>query len=366
MPAEKTFFGIGCGPIQTGIFVAGAHKKGFGRIVLAEVNPAIVKAVRAAGSITLNTATRDGVRSETFDRVEIYNPDAPADRRKLLDAAAEADVFNTALPGSKFYSFCVPYLTEAFARDPGKRRYFYTSENSTTAAADFARTMNRNFPETYYLDTVIGKMSKIFDVAEGNGLPPLAPGMDKGHLVEEFNTIYSDDAPGLEEFAPEGLFACKDLHPFEEAKLYGHNAAHFVLGLALRHAGAKYMSEGADHPELLNDARRCLINECGVALCRKYAGADPFFETEHFNGWAEELVKRMISPLLADSVDRVIRDLERKLGARDRMIGTIGLCLDQNVTPGTLVRYARIAMLDYAAEKLSAGWDEKVRRALDL
>ena len=34
---KKIFLGIGAGPIQTGIYVAGAAKGGFDRIVLADV-----------------------------------------------------------------------------------------------------------------------------------------------------------------------------------------------------------------------------------------------------------------------------------------------------------------------------------------
>ena len=52
----RTFLGIGAGPIQTGIFVSGASRGGFSRIVLADVDEALVDAVRLAGSLTVNTA----------------------------------------------------------------------------------------------------------------------------------------------------------------------------------------------------------------------------------------------------------------------------------------------------------------------
>ena len=45
----KTFLGIGLGPIQTGIFVSGASKGNFDRIVVAEVDDTIREAIRAAG-----------------------------------------------------------------------------------------------------------------------------------------------------------------------------------------------------------------------------------------------------------------------------------------------------------------------------
>ena len=58
---NRTFIGIGAGPIQTGIFVEGAFQGGFDRIVLAEVDSAVVSAVRESGSITVNTAGSEEV-----------------------------------------------------------------------------------------------------------------------------------------------------------------------------------------------------------------------------------------------------------------------------------------------------------------
>ena len=41
--SKKIFLGIGAGPIQTGIFVSGASKGSFDRIVVAEVDDTIRK-----------------------------------------------------------------------------------------------------------------------------------------------------------------------------------------------------------------------------------------------------------------------------------------------------------------------------------
>ncbi|MFA6816349.1 MAG: hypothetical protein WCS73_08655 [Lentisphaeria bacterium] len=356
--ARKIFLGIGCGPIQTGIFISGAHKAGFEKIIIAEVNPVLVEKIRQAGSITINISTNEGVKKAVFDRVEIYNPFVEEDLEVLKKYAAEADVLNTALPGTKFYPSSAKWLKEAFARNPEKTHYFYTSENSTTAADDLHKAMGDDFPKTYYLDTVIGKMSKIFKNSE-NDYPVLAPGLEMGHLVEEFNEIYSSDAPGLEEAAPAGVYAKADLGPFEEAKLYGHNASHFVLGLALSMRGCGYMSEGTMYPEVMKEVRDCLIHECGQALCKKYAGFDPYFEMGNFTVWADELIQRMVSSYLTDSVERIIRDLDRKLGYADRSIGAIRLCLSQGVEPTILIRYARFAASRWAFQKLSEDWPDK-------
>ncbi|MCQ2402550.1 MAG: hypothetical protein MJ202_02340 [Lentisphaeria bacterium] len=356
---SKTFIGIGAGPIQTGIFVAGAAQGGFDRIVLAEVDPALVAALRANGSITVNTAGKDAITSKTYTNIEVLNPNEEADRAKLIEIGKDALVFNTALPATRFYPFCASWMKEAFALNPNGKRYIYASENSTTAAAELKAAIDMDLPNTYYLDTVIGKMSKVFLASESN-LPPLTPGFAKGHLVEEFCTIYTSSAPDVENVGIVNLFPKADLVPFEEAKLYGHNATHFLLALMAAERGCTYMSDAAKFPEIVEYTRQALINESGLALCKKYAGVDPYFTKEGWNTWAEELVRRMVSPLLSDAVARVARDLTRKLGWADRIVGAVRLCKSQGVAAPNLTHGVNIALRFSALEALLEGdWKDK-------
>lgn len=340
--AMVTFLGIGAGPIQTGIFVSGAVSGGFSRIVLADVDRALVEAVRSCGSITVNTAERNSVRSDTFTGVEIYNPADPADLETLKKVAGEARVVCMALPSTAFYGSVAPWLGCAFRAEPELHRFVYAAENSTTAA-DELRDLVGEFPNTHYLDTVIGKMSKVFAI-DGSDLPPLVPGFERGHLVEAFNQIYTDSAPGIENVGIAGLYPKADLHPFEEAKLYGHNTAHFLLASMLEERGCSSMDEAVRFPDCVEIALSALIDECGVALCSKHEGKDVFFEPDCFRGFAESLVDRMISPNLKDNIGRVVRDPVRKLGWNDRMIGAIRLCIDQKVEPTHLLAATAVMM----------------------
>lgn len=355
----KTFIGIGAGPIQTGIYVAGAADGGFDRIVLAEVEPTLVAALKQHHSITVNTAEADRITTRTYENIEVFNPNDPNDLPQLIEIAKDALAFNTALPATKFYKFCAPWMKEAFAQNPAGRRYIYTSENSTTAAADLKVAMGVEYPETYYLDTVIGKMSKVFAAGESE-LPTLTPGFVKGHLVEAFNTIYTSSAPGIEEVGIQNLFAKADLVPFEEAKLYGHNANHLLLALLAAERGCNSMSEAAKFPEIVEYTLQALLQESGAALCKKYAGVDEYFEPANWETWARELVRRMISPLLSDAIARVARDLTRKLGWEDRLIGAIRLCQAQGVPCPRLLHGAQIALRFNALDTLlESDWKDR-------
>jgi len=68
----------------------------------------------------------------------------------------------------------------------------------------------------------------------------------------------------------------------------------------------------------------------------------------------------MVNPFLTDRVDRVCRDLERKLSWDDRMIGTMRLVLNQGFSP---VVFAEGAAL--AARNLFGDDPEKIYNGLE-
>ena len=141
----------------------------------------------------------------------------------------------------------------------------------------------------------------------------------------------------------QNLVAKPDLLPFEEAKLYGHNALHLWLGLHAQQRDFQMMDEIAGEPALLARARVAFVGEVGAALCRKRAGVDVLFTPAGFAAYADDLLLRMVNPFLTDQVGRVCRDLERKLGWDDRLIGALRLVVSQGFEPAVLVEGAVLA-----------------------
>ena len=341
----SVFLGIGLGPIQSGIFIAGAFRGGFDRIVIAEVDAASVAAIRENGQININIAGINGIRQEVYGRIEIYNPLVKTDLNALIQAAAEASELSTALPDVSFYRHVAPWLREGFARQPERQRFVYAAENNNRAAEILHEEIGQRFSHTHYLNTVIGKMCKVFKGEETPDLPTLCAGLDKGHLVEEFERIYISSIPQIAERQCHNLYPKEDLRPFEETKLYGHNAVHFLLGWKAAEVGLTSMSELSARPDLMAYGRQAFIHESGAALCRKWGTRDPLFEPEAFAAYSDDLLMRMTNPFLSDTVSRVIRDLSRKLAYEDRIIGTIRLCLEQRVIPKRFIETAGAVFL---------------------
>ena len=84
----RTFVGFGFGPIQSALFLYEAFRSGhFSRFVIAEVDAAVVQAVRAAGGrYTIIIALPDRIEQATISGVELYNPAVPEDRQKIRAA----------------------------------------------------------------------------------------------------------------------------------------------------------------------------------------------------------------------------------------------------------------------------------------
>jgi mannitol-1-phosphate 5-dehydrogenase len=181
-------------------------------------------------------------------------------------------------------------------------------------------------------------------------LTPITPGLPRAFLVEAFNHILISRVQFPEPFE-RGIRVLQekdDLLPFEEAKLYGHNATHAVLGYLGAMLEVQRVADLQDVPGMLPFARRAFIEESGAALIRKHAGLDPLFTPDGYRDFADDLLERMTNPFLVDLIERVTRDTERKLDWNDRLAGTMRVALGQGIVPRryALGAAAALARLD--------------------
>jgi len=375
MPAPpRTFVGFGFGAIQGGLFLYEAHRSGnFARLVVAEVVPEVVEAIRRSGGrYRVNVATRAGIEVHEVSRVEIYNPLVPGDAAKLATALAEASEICTALPSVDFFARGEPSIANLIADAmrlkaadtslPGC--IVYTAENHNHAAeilqdacgkkldeATCARTSER----VQFLNTVIGKMSGVVtDPAQikNDRLACLTNGSSRALLVEEFNRILITQIrlPGFDR-GIKVFIERPDLLPFEEAKLYGHNATHALLGYLAQRKGHRFMSDVSSDRALITLGREAFLEESGAALIARHKGVDPLFTPAGYQAYADDLLERMINPHLRDLIERVVRDPRRKLAWDDRLIGTMRLALDAGVQPRRFALGAAAAVEGLASPK---------------
>lgn len=369
----RCFAGFGLGPIQGGLFLLEAFRSGnFGRLVVSEINPAIVDPIRAGGgAIAINVAHASHIETVTIPDVRVLNPLVPEDRRELIEAVAAADELATALPSVDYFNRhgdASPWkcLADGFARrDPARPAVIYTAENHNHAAELLDQLTAAARPAAVQtLNTVIMKMCGVVeddDTIRRLGLKRLAPASRRAVLVEAFNQIQISRVtrPGFRRGL--AVFEEKDdLLPFEEAKLCSVNATHAMLGYLAHDRGLTTMSQLAGHPDLLAAGREAFVQECGAGIAHKHGQRDPFFLQASFAARADDLLRRMVNPYLSDAVARVIRDPQRKLGWNDRLVGAMRLALAAGVKPVRLAAGARVALRLAGAADVRHLWPEEV------
>ena len=359
---SRTYVGFGFGAIQAGLFLYEAHRSAaFGRLVVAEVMPEVVRAVREAGGrYTVNIAHADRVEQATVGPVEMADPATEADRARLVAAVAEAAEIGTAVPGVGYYCGAGPASICAIlaaglrrkAAQGGPRAVIYAAENHNHAAEILEAAVMGEIPagerdavrgRVRFLNTVVGKMSGVVadpDAIRDGHMATMTPAAPRAFLVEAFNRILIsqirfDDAPGEPPFQ-RGIRAFEEkpnLLPFEEAKLYGHNATHALAAYLGYMLAVRTIAELPLLPGVMAFLRAAFIQESGAALVKKHAGLDPLFTPDGYAAYADDLLARMVNPHLLDTVERVGRDPARKLAWDDRLIGTVRVALAMGVRP---------------------------------
>jgi mannitol-1-phosphate 5-dehydrogenase len=357
LTGTRTYVGFGFGAIQSGLFLYEAFRSGaFRRLVVAEVLPKVVAAVRRAeGHYFVNIAYPDRVERAEVGPIEIEDPASEPDRQRLVEAIAEAEEIGTAIPSVEHYVSAKPASIHSIlaaglsqkADRGGPRAIVYAAENHNHAAEILESQVWNEIPESHrgaarsqvrFVNTVIGKMSQVVsDPAEikARGLVTIAPDFPRAFLVESFNRILISRVRFDETFHRGiAVFEEKDdLLPFEEAKLYGHNATHALAGYIGALVGVQRVMDLREMPGIISFLRAAFIEESGEALIRKHPGIDALFTREGYCQYADDLLERMTNPFLMDTIERVTRDPERKLGWNDRLIGTMRVAVANGVQP---------------------------------
>ena len=377
----KKFVGFGFGPIQSGLMLYEAIASGsFDSYVVAEVDQGLVERVRRNGdSVAINIARSGGIDRAVLADIRILNPLVPDERDEIARAVSVADEIATAVPSVNLYTAggqgSVASLV-AHNVNPEKEQIIYAAENNNFAAQILKDSLlglvdREKLAGLQILNTVIGKMSGVIQdrgEMEELELAPMTPDSDRAVLVEEFNRIMvsrcrlTDGERGIPVFEEK-----EDLLPYEEAKLYGHNAIHAVLGYLGWRRGYRVMSGIRGDKRLMSLGRDAFLLECGAALLKKYADVvhDSLFTEPGWAAYVDDLLQRMTNPYLHDKVARICRDPTRKLGYNDRIFGSMRLALEHGLQPRRLARGA-LAGLQYLVHHARQKSDAVVKEELSV
>ena len=172
-----------------------------------------------------------------------------------------------------------------------------------------------------FVETVISRMTSPLTEEEKNKNPLCVK-------VEPYK-ILPVDKNGFKIKIPEitGFFPVDNLKKYEELKLFGHNLSHVCLAYYGFLKKLTYIWECIEDGEIF-DLLVNVQNEVKYALNKKYN-----FRKDELEEYFKDLNKRFDNKLLGDTISRVGREVLRKIGKNERIVGAINLCLEYGIFP---------------------------------
>jgi mannitol-1-phosphate 5-dehydrogenase len=223
-------------------------------------------------------------------------------------------------------------LMRRLKKQPSRPLDIVICENIHDGARVFSQELKRHLPPEYafaenvgLVETSIGKMVPIMSERDRSEDPLLV-------YAEAYNTLIVD-RKGFRGAVPDvpGLEARDNIGAYVDRKLFIHNMGHAVLGYVscVFRPHYRYVWEAAQDDVIRGITKRAMW-ESGNALLREHP--DEFDEKE-IGEHIEDLVLRFQNVALGDTIFRVGRDLYRKLGHDDRLVGALLLCLKHGIPP---------------------------------
>ncbi len=176
-----------------------------------------------------------------------------------------------------------------------------------------------------FAETVISRMVPIVTAAQREK-DPLYVGVEAYAVLPIDRRGFFGDPPDIKGFEyHDGLVA------YEERKIFTHNCGHALCAYFGYEKAYTYIWEAVDDAALRERVLAGLW-ESGAGLCEKHA----FTRDEH-QAHIDDLLRRFANRALGDTVARVGRDPIRKLGPKDRLVGSAKLALEYGQEPTVLV-----------------------------
>ncbi|GHV84781.1 mannitol-1-phosphate 5-dehydrogenase [Spirochaetia bacterium] len=262
---------------------------------------------------------------------------------------AEADIMATAV-GVRVLPLIAPVIAEGL-----RKRFSLTEkplniiicENLIDANLLLKKLIkeNLNVEEGMLFEKRIG----LVEASIGRMVPIQTDEMRDGNPLRVCVEAYSFlpiDKSAIAGKAPllKGAVLCEKFDFYIQRKLFIHNMGHAIcayLGMLL---GDRYIADTIGRGDVLFIVQNAM-QESARALSQKFdMPLDDLLD--HIN----DLLQRFSNHALGDTCNRVGADIERKLGAKDRFIGSIQCCTEQGIIPAFTAIGAAAALRCYLKE----------------
>jgi mannitol-1-phosphate 5-dehydrogenase len=228
----------------------------------------------------------------------------------------------------------LPHITQNIAdgiqlrASTGRELNIIICENKIDADSYMKGMVKEKLDAVYhrYLDEKVG----FVEASVGRMVPVMTEEMKEGNILkvwaEPFCTLpvnkdaFKGEMPIIKGLKPESQF---EYHI--QSKLFLHNMGHCLTAYLGRLNGDTFIYEAVDNENIKRIVSGAM-NSVAEALSLEHG--KPLGEVKEY---AADLLKRFGNRHLRDTVERVGRDLKRKLGDNDRLIGAARLCRKHDI-----------------------------------
>jgi mannitol-1-phosphate 5-dehydrogenase len=234
-------------------------------------------------------------------------------------------------------------LTARWTAAPGNSIDIIIAENIREGARIFREGLAKAVPEDFPLEDFVG-------LAE-TSIGKMVPIMRKEDVAKDPLWVFSEpynrliiDGKALKRPLPgsKSIQLVDDIEAYVDRKLFIHNLGHAATAYFgfLRYPERTRLYQVLEDLELVERVRSCM-KESAAALLATYPKA---FTRGDLDDHIEDLIGRFRNVALGDTVFRVGRDLTRKLGREDRVIGAMRLCRRHGVEYPAIAKTAAAAL----------------------
>jgi len=273
------------------------------------------------------------------------------DKRAVVREIVDTDILATAV-GKYALPQIVPVIAQGLQLRYKKRGKnpldIIIAENFRNVAGYLRKELKSHLSREYPFEELVG----LIESSIGKMVPLMKEEDKKKDLLwifaEPYNTLIVDKK-GFKNLLPpiRDLWAVENIKAYVDRKLFIHNLGHS----ASAYLGYQYDSEitfiyeALEVPEIYKIVRECM-KQSAVALNRAYPKD---LALPDLLNHIDDLLFRFQNKLLRDTIFRVGRDLYRKLGKNERLIGPM-LLAQRHGVPYNKIKRAFYAALDFKAK----------------
>lgn len=326
----KRFVQFGAGNIGRSFVARLFAQAGYG-VTFVDVNRSLVDEINRRGRYSVTVKQQDEPDRALW--VESVNALPFDDRAAVVGAVAEASCLGTAVGASAVGNLYEPLAAGLLervrraARDPNSHLVplnLIIAENLRDAAAHFRAGLSRHLPRELDLDHLIG----LVETSIGKMVPLLSERDRRADPLVLFTEAYDSlivARRGFQGAIPSvpGLLPVENIGAYVDRKLFIHNLGHAACAYAasLLAPSTRLLADAVCIPSVESRTQRSMEQMADV-LAKVYPDS---FTRETLQEHVQDLLFRFHNRALGDTVYRVGRDLPRKLGRDERIVGAMRL-----------------------------------------